>query len=277
MIRWPLLVATVVWSLLAPCLTAAAQKQTLHLPRDYALLITGIAGDDDHYRKFWKLTIEMYRVLRTRYGYSDEEIVCLFQDKSDEAKIVDAVSRRAQIEAAFRDLATRLRREDRLLIFVVAHADYDGRRTRLHLPGPDISAKEFARLVNLLPCERIITVVTTPVSGYFLPLLSKKGRITITATLRAKEISETVFPYSFVRALENPKTDTDGNGRLSVLELFRFARDDVMNFYRKRKLLPTEHAMLDDNGDAIGSQTIDEESQDGQLAGRTYFEPVVGG
>ena len=277
MIRTSMATHALLCASLAACLPAAAQNAASVLPKDYAVLVTGIAGDDDHYQKFWKLTLEMYRVLRTRYGYSDDEIVCLFQDKSEEAKIVDGVSRRKQIEAAFRNLAKRLRPKDRLLIFVVGHADYDGRRTRLHLPGPDISARDFAGLVDGLPCKRITAVVTCPVSGYFLPLLSKKGRITITATLRTKEISETVFPYSFVRAFKNPQADTNGDGRLSVLELFQFAKKDVMNFYRKRKLLPTEHAMLDDNGDGIGSQTLDAECEDGKLAGQTYFEPMVGG
>jgi len=254
-----------------------AQEAAPVLPRSYALLITGIAGDHDHYQKFWKLTLEMYRVLRTRFGYADDEIVCLFQDTSEDAKIVDAKSRRAQVEAAFRQLATRLRPRDQLLIFVVGHANRDGKQTRLHLPGPDLTAEDLGRLVDTLTCERITTVVTCPVSGYFLPHLSKKGRITITATLRAKEISETVFPYCFVRAFSNPKADTDGDGRLSVLELFVSAKQGVAEFFKERKLLPTEHAMLDDDGDGIGIQTIDEESDDGKLAARTYFEPMVGG
>ena len=112
---------------------------------------------------------------------------------------------------------------------------------------------------------------------------AKPGRVCITATDALPELSETVFPYHFVRAFADPKADADEDGLLSVLEIFNYSKTQVKAFFDEKKLLLTEHALLDDNGDGIGhrdpsapaappAQTPDAKAKDGQKAAEVFFE-----
>ncbi|MBM4082439.1 MAG: hypothetical protein FJ278_22230 [Planctomycetes bacterium] len=246
-------------------------------PKSYALIVTGISGDADHYRKFWTLTSQLHGTLKSRFGYTDERIYCLFEDKGSKPGLVRETSHKKHILRVLDDLKGKMQAQDRLFVFVIGHADYDGEHASIHLPGPDMRDAELAAALDALPTPRILAAVTTPNSGYFLKHLSKPGRIVITATKPGKELSETIFPYCFVEALRDNATDADGDGRLSVKELFRATRARVEAFYKEKDLISTEHCLLDDNGDGIGTRELDENAADGEVASKTYFELVLGG
>jgi hypothetical protein len=56
----------------------------------------------------------------------------------------------------------------------------------------------------------------------------------------------------------NPtELDTDGDGSLSVLELFRATDSGVAAYFEEHELAATEHAQLDDNADGAGSEAVD--------------------
>ena len=105
-------------------------------------------------------------------------------------------------------------------------------------------------------------------SGAFVPALSGPGRVVLTAT-RANETNETRFPRHFIAALAGDDGDRNKDGRLSALEVFDFARRAVEREYEQEGLLRTEHPLLDDNGDGIGSLEPEAAAgTDGVLAGR---------
>ena len=67
--------------------------------------------------------------------------------------------------------------------------------------------------------------------------------------------------------------DADKNGQVSLLEAFHFARHKVEQAYKSENRLQPERALLDDNGDGLGSRqpVSDDAKVDGALAGRYSF------
>jgi len=269
-------IALVMLIVAAPALPQDAPP--IELPRAFALIICGISGDEPHYEKFWTLGTDLYYALRDKCGYPEDRIFFLFEEKPQGQQIVRATSRKADIIKAFVELKQKLRPKDKLLIFIAGHADDEKRaHTTFHLPGPDMTDEDLGKLVDTLPVKRITTVVTTPVSGHAMRYLAKPGRITITATKADKELSETVFPYCFVKAFEDETADQNADGLLSVLEIFRYAKEKVLDFYLEKNIICTEHAMIDDDGDGIGARAVDENAKDGKRAEQEYFEIRVKG
>ena len=248
------------WAALACALAAAGAvvaEDPPALPKSYALIVSGISGDKKHYDKFWECSTSLYKALRDKCGYRDDEIVFLFEEKTKESKTVDGVSTRDGIRAAFATLAPRLRAQDRLFLFWLGHAGRHGRGVRLNLRGPDIDVQQLGELLNTLPTTNVVCVVGTPLSGYVIKHASKPGRIVVTATDALPELSETTFPYHFVRGFYDSAADANKDGFLSILELFRYANRGVEKFFKENELLRTEHALLDDIGDGRGSRDPD--------------------
>ena len=72
--------------------------------------------------------------------------------------------------------------------------------------------------------------------------------------------------------LANPEADGDKNGRVSVLEAFEYAVKLTNSYFERKKVLVTEHALIEDNGDGTGHQKA--EAGDGNLAKLIYFDSL---
>src|SRR5206468_12474993 len=113
---------------------------------------------------------------------------------------------------------------------------------------------------------QIVFVDTAEASGPFITDLSGPGRTIITATRTGAENYSTLFGGYFVDALTGEDADADKNKRVSMLEAFQFAKAAVQRAYDKEGLLSTEHAVLDDNGDKVGSPDPSTAAADGKVA-----------
>ena len=78
------------------------------------------------------------------------------------------------------------------------------------------------------------------------------------------------------RELPVASADLDKNGRISVWEAFTSTAAGVRRHYQQRGQLSTERALLDDNGDGVGTSAV-EQGQDGAQASRTYLDADVPG
>ena len=155
---------------------------------------------------------------------------------------------------------------DLVFILLIGHGGSQAGESRFNLPGPDMTAADFAPLLAALSRQQVVFVNTASASGDFVKALSAKGRTIVTATKSAMERNQTEFPSYFVQAFSEEGADADKDQRVSVLEAFTYARREVERFYEKGHLLVTEHAVLDDNGDGTGSATPDPATGDGALA-----------
>jgi hypothetical protein len=139
-----------------------------------------------------------------------------------------------------------------LWLVLIGHGTYDGRTAKFNLRGPDLSAAELAEWLK--PIRRPVAVIDTASSSApFLKELSAPGRIVISATKSGFEQNYARFGQYLAEAIIDPKADLDKDGQTSLLEAFLTASHATAEFYAAAGRLATEHALLDDNGDALGT------------------------
>ncbi len=75
----------------------------------------------------------------------------------------------------------------------------------------------------------------------------------VTAARSGYEHNFTRFGDFFSRSLADLEADLDKDDQVSLLEAFLFASRRVEEFYADENRLATEHALIDDNGDGLGT------------------------
>ena len=139
-----------------------------------------------------------------------------------------------------------------LWLVFIGHGTFDGRSAKFNLRGPDLSAEALAAVLK--PCRRALVVIQcASASGPFLNALSAPGRVIITATRSGYEVNATRFGGYLAQAIADPAADLDKDGQTSLLEAYLSASRLVEQFYKEQGRLMTEHALLDDNGDGLGT------------------------
>jgi len=139
-----------------------------------------------------------------------------------------------------------------LWLVLIGHGTFDGRTPKFNLRGPDLAAKDLAEWLK--PVRRPLAVIdATSSSAPFLKELSAPGRIIVTATKSGFEQNYARFGQYFAEVIVDPKADLDKDGQTSLLEAFLSASHAVGQFYASTGRLATEHALLDDNGDGLGT------------------------
>jgi hypothetical protein len=135
---------------------------------------------------------------------------------------------------------------------LIGHGTFDGKEAKFNLRGPDLSDTELAEWLK--PCRRPLAVIDcSSCSAPFLNRLSGKDRVVITATRTGSETNYARFGDFFSASIADPAADLDKDGQTSLLEAFIAASHRVEEFYKQAGRLSTEHALLDDNGDALGT------------------------
>jgi len=140
-----------------------------------------------------------------------------------------------------------------LWLVLIGHGTFDGRTAKFNLRGPDISADDLAEWLKPL-LRPIVVINTASSSAPFLSKLSAQGRVVITATKSGYEQNYTRFGQYLAGAIAEPQADLDKDGQTSLLEAFLTASGRVDEFYSGRGRLVTEYALLDDNGDGLGTR-----------------------
>lgn len=244
-----------------------------------ALVVCGLPGDDAHRELYGGAVEKIVAALLDRCGFAADDVVVRFGDApragdGPAVKRARGISDRAGIEADAAELRNRSGPDDTLWVIVLGHGHYDGQRSHLNLPGPDMDEREFGRLFDGIKAREQVFFITNSASGFFLKPLARPGRVVITATEADREVNETVFPLALADMLAAPAEDADRDkdGALSLRELYLAVALDVLKRYADEETLPTEHARLDDNGDGHGSE-IQQEYIPPELGGRESKRP----
>ena len=235
------------------CLGAApaAYAQSAHL-----LIVVGLAGDPEHGELFKKWGTALAETATEKLAVPKENVTML----SDERATRDEVAK------AFAALASKAGADDTVFIVLFGHGTFAGNVAKFNLPGPDMTPKDFEPLLDRLKSKRVVFVDTASASGPFVEALSGPGRVIVAATRNGDEKFATLFGGPFVEAFSAEEADADRDGKVSILEAFDFAKRAVAATYQREGLLPTEHAVLDDNGDHQGSMEPGRQAKDGQSA-----------
>lgn len=233
---------------------SAASAQDVHL-----LVVTGVSGDEEHAAQFAKWAGAVVDAAK-KQGVLDGN-VAWYAEAPDKDPRIKGRANRDGVTKAFTDIAARAKADDEVFVLLIGHGSFDGKMGAFNLPGPDLSASDYATLLQRFPTQKITFVNTASSSGAFLQPLAGPARTIVTATRTGGERNETRFPEFFVEALAGGEgADRDRNGRVSVQEAFDYATARVKAAYEKEGHILTEHAAIDD-----GAQ--------GKLAGALYLAP----
>jgi hypothetical protein len=163
------------------------------------------------------------------------------------------VERAADRELLEKAIASEAQRDaGELWLVLIGHGTYDGRTARFNLRGPDVTVEDLKSWLSRV--HRPLAVIdATSASAPFIPMLSGKGRVIITATKTGAEVNFARFGDYFSTAVANPNADLDKDGQTSLLDAFLVASRQTSEFYATERRVQTEHALIDDNGDGLGT------------------------
>lgn len=246
-------------STLAPAGPAAAQARVL--------VVSGLGGEPVYSERFRRWGATIADAARSAPATAAGDVVFLAEDPGAGETVADGRSTLAEVEAALRKLAAG---DGPLLVVLIGHGTADSRGARVNLPGPDLTADALDELLEDAGSERVAVVVATSSSGAFLAPLARPGRVVVTATRSGRERQATRFAAHFAEAFAGDAADADRDGRLSLLEAFRYAEAEVARSFEAAGQLQTEHPVLDDGGDGAGGES------DGSIAAAFILGGVRG-
>ena len=244
------LIGTTVLLLVLVATPAVVCAQATHL-----LIVVGLAGDPEHGELFKKWGTTLADTATQKLGVAKDHVTLL----------TDAAATRDGVVKAFGALAA-AQADDTVVIVLFGHGTFANKTAKFNLTGPDMTPQDFEPLLARLKSKRVVFVNTASASAPFVEALSGPGRVVVAATRTGGEMFATLFGGPFVEAFSNESADSDHDGKISILEAFDYAKKTVAASYQREGLLPTEHSILDDNGDKEGSMEPGREAKDGQSA-----------
>jgi hypothetical protein len=223
-----LLPACVLW---CECALAAS--------RQAVLVVVGAAGDEKYEPLFkrwadeWRTAAERASAEFTAIGLDDE------REKPDRDRVQGWLTRQDD-------------KVDFVWLVLIGHGTFEGEVAKFNLRGPDFSAAELAEWASALKAPTAV-INCASASAPFLNRLSAEGRVVVTATKSGHELNFARFGQYMAEAINDPQADFDKDEQTSLLEAYLTACRRVEEFYESQKRLATEHALLDDNGDGLGT------------------------
>lgn len=219
-------------------LTAPAQ---LSPQRDLdILLVVGTPGEDQ-YAKLFDAQVTAWKDAASK---ADVKLSIIGQDKDEDDL--------QKLEFALKKAVTS--KTGQFWLVMIGHGTFDGREAKFNLRGPDVTARQLGDWLRPIQRELVFIQTASVSAGFMQPLLGK-NRVIITATKSADEIYYTRFGEYFAPAIAGlPEADLDQDKQVSLLEAFLYGSKRVAEFYESEERLATEHALLEDNGDGMGTR-----------------------
>ena len=231
-VRGAALVATLVGAI-------AAEAQTR------LVIVSGLGGQPKYSASFAAWSNALAEAAKTRAGLPDSMITWLGDPAGPKGTWYRGPSVRDTIELLMSRIAARPVTEQVVLV-LIGHGSGEDADTKISLPGPDLAARDFARILGGLGSRRVAFLNLTSASGDMAEVLAAPGRVVITATKSAFERNESLFADHFVAAFAQDGADTDKDDRVSLLEAFAFAQAETKRVYENDGRMQTEHAQLVD-------------------------------
>ncbi|HWR14610.1 MAG TPA: hypothetical protein VN577_07260 [Terriglobales bacterium] len=275
------------------------------LHNKYALLYSGGVNAVKAYTRYWNDLKFMYLTLRSKYGFSDDNIVVVYKGGTGEDSdiTVDYAASPAGFNDAIKYLRSKMTVKDDLFIFVTNHgggyhdsscgetpANRGGRADVI--PGDEINANawdeatyyynqtsndvfddDFVNTINSLSFGKMVALFEQCFSGGFLRDLRGHNRILISAATDAQyswamdpDYKYDTFSYHFTSALNN--ADDAGTALTTNPDTNGDGNVSILEafLYAKSKDTDCETPWLEDNGDGVGTNTPTATGTDGKLA-----------
>lgn len=240
-----------------------------------ALVVTGLAGEEKYRQLFTSLGNRLSAALHNRFSLPDSNITWLGDDSTNTESTSARYRGRStaqNIRVEIDRMVGRSKPGDQILIVLIGHGSGEGEDTKFNIPGPDLTARDFAVILGRFVAQRVAFLDLTTASGDAIGVLSGPNRIVVTSTKSAYERNESQFARFFVDALDKPNAaDVDKDGRVSLLEAYRYAVTETRRSYSNDERLMTEHAQLDDDGNGKGTDLPEGRNAGDGLLSRRFF------
>jgi hypothetical protein len=202
--------------------------------RRFALIIEGFqprfSGQADRLLKwYWGAVSGMRDILRRDYGFPQENVTLLFQEREAGPGVAD-VSTRVNVERELSRLASVLTEEDELFCFFVDHGHFDGASSHFQLQDGTIADARMRELADRVKARRQVWVFTQCQSGGFAERMGAPGRIVMTSTMGSENNRE-----SFAEPCRDGLAWPDGReGAPSIVQGYETALESVWRIFRER-------------------------------------------
>jgi hypothetical protein len=255
----------------APLAPAAPSSALEAQARTRALVVVGLGGTAEYRERFHTEARTLRDALVEQHGLDAADVVYLGERVEIDPEVIGDRSTRENVLAVLARFAEASGPADRVLVVLIGHGSSGAGGDAFNLPGPDVGPADLAEALAAFGETPVAFVHTGSGSGAYLEPLSGPERIVITATRTGRELNATRFGEHFVAALSGEGADIDRDGRISLLEAYTYARDEVARHYESENQIQTEHAMLDDDGDGSGTHEAGPDAADGRLASTFAF------
>lgn len=251
---------------------AAAQEPAPATPRAPRVWIfNGTPGNDEHHAFYEGNLTRLRKALTQRLGVPAKNLTVLYGPQSAG---YDGVCTRANVLAEIGKAVAVASADQPVWLIFEGHSNPTAAGANFNLAGPDVTSRELREaLAPVKPDAQLAVIFTTSSSGRFLHWISGPGRCAITATLDSEEDNETEFPHVLASVLEDPASDVNRDGRVSLLEIFNGCNAGVKAVYERGGYMQRERAMLDGNGDRRATQRPARE--DAEPASKVAFTIAV--
>ncbi|WP_240907085.1 hypothetical protein [Paludisphaera rhizosphaerae] len=226
-------------------LATLAQAQAEAPPpadRPSVLVVVGTPGTPEYAAEF-RQAVDAWRAAAAK---APADFRAIGIDGSADAAVPD----REALRKALAETPTGGR--EALWLVMVGHGTFDGKEAKFNLRGPDVTAAETAEWLK--PFTRPLAILDgSSASGPFLNALSAPGRVVIVATRSGDEQNYARLGPNLAEAIADPRADLDKDEQVSLLEAFLTAATRTAEFYKSKSRLATEHPLIDDDGDKLGT------------------------
>lgn len=219
----------------------------------FDVIISGSGGEDEYSERFDDWGQRLRRVLIDQCDHPAANV----QLVNETGENADGMSSIEGIRNAFRSLSERVTSNDEVFIFLIGHGSYRRQVAKLNIPGDDLTVENLDGFLRSISARRIIVVNSASMSAPFVNALSRDGRIICASTRSTDQRNATQFMRFFVQALEDGSADQDRDDRISVLEICTQASSLTDAWFLSEGLIATENAILDDDGDGLGTRLSD--------------------
>ncbi len=260
------------FSVVVFCCGVSAQETT---GRVHVVIINGGMNKLMNHERYWNDCAFLYRTLRKDLDFSKQDITLLMSDGGEPGRDMlladgsgfatspadlDGDGERdvwlpatlAQVDASLTDLAERLTSNDRLLLFMIDHGDFDDSVQQSYAwmwGGGRLYATHLAQLLDALHVESVSLCLGSCHSGGFIDELCCENCVIATSCAEDEEswactdrpYDEFVYHWICAVAGHDPEghavgADTDGDGNVSMAEAFDYAcrhdrREETPQYY----------------------------------------------
>jgi hypothetical protein len=251
--KWNLYVQWVLCVLLLTMTKASAEEVRKATRNVDVVVVLGAPGTEEYGKRF-REAADAWQAACTK-AVVKFELLGGGKDKAEDVKVLEA---RLKEEHA--------KTSGVLWLVFIGHGTFDGREAKFNLRGADITPAQVAAWLKPVKRE-IVFIDTASASAPFAKAVAGPNRICVSATKSADEFFYARFGEFFAKAIGGlPEADVDQDKQISVLEAFLHSSKQVTEFYETEGRLATEHSIIDDNGDGIGTRA---EVFHGVVAGKT--------